>query len=164
MTDTVNPSPVNADKALAFAAGLGITDGATVNADPTSERSKADNGEVCKLLSIDGRGALTVRLHTPAARRAIRTHLAAGYLPGQSVIKGASPSKAAEKVGVKRVGAIAAAARSVSEALAGLSPEACDIVRALILIEAAGYSAGLTAAKGSMTEHAPFAGELAKVR
>lgn len=157
-----------AEKALAvatiLAAGLGITDASGVNADHDTERSKADRGEIVKACAVNVSAALTVRLHTPAARRAVRSHILAGYVPGMAVIKGASPVKTAEKVGIKRVAAIAAAARSLAEALAGLDSAGQEIVRALVLIEASGYAAGLVSAKGSMIESAPFAGELAKVR
>ena len=150
--------------AMILAAGLGITDASGVNADHDTERSKADRGEIVKSTAVNVSAALTVRLHTPSARRAVRAHILAGYVPGMAVIKGASPNKAAEKVGIKRVAAIAAAARSLAEALAGLDNAGQEIVRALVLIEASGYAAGLVSAKGSMVESAPFAGELAKVR
>lgn len=157
-----------AEKALAaatiLAAGLGITDTVNVNADHDTERSKADRGEIVKSTAVNVAAASTVRLHTPTARRTVRAHILAGYVPGMAVIKGASPNKAAEKVGIKRVAAIAAAARSLAEALAGLDNAGQEIVRALVLIEASGYAAGLVSAKGSMIEAAPFAGELAKVR
>lgn len=149
---------------IVLAAGLGITDTVNVNADHDTERSKADRGEIVKVCAVNVSAALTVRLHTPAARRAVRTHILAGYVPGMVVVKGASPTKAAEKVGIKRVAAIAAAARSLAEALSGLDGAGQEIVRALVLIEASGYAAGLVSAKGSMIESAPFAGELAKMR
>lgn len=161
-----NALPVPAPLSALAAAIKVITDerakeGAAVLPDDRAEydrkaaaRMTADSGEIKAATSIDTPNALTARLNTPAARA--------------SIVGVAYPSTINAKTGAikvhPRAKAIGNAAAAFFAALDGLSSADQETVRAIILCEARGVAVGLKAARGSLTEHAPLAGECFKIK